>query len=124
MGGVTEVHGDKYFEATVNYCALLWNIAPEEYSQRIWEYLNLHHKPMEVPYPVLTNYLPRTGDRRTNYGKTVTNGDIWMVLGAHAAATRLQSGFLKEGTEMFKIIVDYEREHGMLTQLHLPRWKR
>ena len=79
---------------------------------------------MEVLYPVLTNYLPRTGAQRTNYGKTVTNGDIWMVLGAHAAATRLQSGFLKEGTEMFKIIVDYEREHGMLHKLHLPRWKR
>ena len=52
---------------------------------------------MEVPYPVLTNYLPRTGARRTNYGKTVTNGDIWMVLGAHAAATRSQSGFPERG---------------------------
>nr|MDO8113127.1 hypothetical protein [Candidatus Sigynarchaeota archaeon] len=115
------VHGDKYFEATANYFALLWHIAPIENRKQLWKYINEHRKPIEMPYPVLTNYLPRTGARRKNYGSTVTNGDVWMVLGAHAAAARLQDGFIPEGTAMYKAIVDYEASEGVLHNCIYPK---
>lgn len=108
------IHGDKYFESTVNYFSILWEIAPEEHKRRIWEYIEKNKTKIEEPYPVLTNYLPRTGTRRIPYGRTVTNGDIWFVLGGHAAAARLQSGFYEQGSKMFKSIIDYEIKHGMI----------
>ena len=108
------VHGDKYFESTANYFALLWNITEKSQEKILWEYIESHKTQIEMPYPVLTNFHPRTSARRKKYGKTVTNGDIWMVLGAHAAAARLQNGEIKQGTDMYKAIVDYELEHGVL----------
>ena len=114
------IHGDKYFESTVNYFAILWDIAPKEYQERIWEFLKINRNKIEQPYPVLTNYLPKTGARRSNYGKTVTDGDIWMVLGGHASAARLKNGYIKEGTEMFKSIIDYEKEHGVIHNALYP----
>lgn len=113
-GKGTMVHGDTFFESTVNYFSILWDLAPDGYQERIWDYVNKHRDNLELPYPVLTNLKPRTGARRKNYGKTVTNGDIWMVLGSHAAAARLQSGYIKEGTEMYKIIVEYDKTRGCL----------
>jgi hypothetical protein len=108
------VHGDKYFESTVNYFALLWDLIPADHRDRLWQYIDQHKHDIEQPYPVLTNYLPRTGARRKNYGQTVTNGDVWMVLGAHAAAARLQAGYITEGTQMYEKIIRYEHEHGVL----------
>jgi hypothetical protein len=113
-GKGSEVHGDKYFESTTNYFALLWGIVDDDKRDKLWKYINLHQDELEKPYPVLTNLYPRTGARRKNYGNTVTNGDIWMVLGAHAAAARLQDNFIKIGTEMYQTIVNYEKEHGVL----------
>ncbi|MHA1338577.1 MAG: hypothetical protein ACTSRZ_02440 [Promethearchaeota archaeon] len=110
------IEGDKYFESTVNYFSILWNFAPENYSKRIFEYLNKHHEEIENPkpvyVPVLTNYKPRTNARRKNYGKTVTNGDIWVVLGAHATAARLKKGFIDIGTKMYKAILKHSQDHG------------
>ncbi|MEX2680410.1 MAG: hypothetical protein Q6373_002330 [Candidatus Sigynarchaeota archaeon] len=114
------VHGNKYFESTTNYFAILWRIAPPEMRKRIWEYTNAHRRPLEMPFPVLTNLGPRTGARRKEYRRTVTNGDVWMVLGAHAAAARLQDGYIKEGTEMYKAIVDYEAREGVLHNCLYP----
>ncbi|MFX0098112.1 MAG: hypothetical protein ACFFCS_00925 [Candidatus Hodarchaeota archaeon] len=113
-GKGTMIHGDTFFESTVNYFSILWDIAPDDYQERIWDYVNNNRDNLELPYPVLTNHKPRTGARRKHYGKSVTNGDIWMVLGSHAAAARLQSGYIKEGTEMYKIIVDYDKTHDCL----------
>ncbi|MBD3352973.1 MAG: hypothetical protein GF364_15935 [Candidatus Lokiarchaeota archaeon] len=103
-----KIHGDQYFESTANYFSILWDLASEEHKERIISYLDKNSQNIEFPYPVLTNYLPRTGARRKNYGKTVTNGDIWLVLGAHAAAARIKSGSTKVGSEMYKQIVQYE----------------
>ncbi len=114
------VHGNKYFESTANYFALLWRVAPPEERKRIWEFVDAHRNPLEMPWPVLTNLEPRTGARRKEYGRTVTNGDVWMVLGAHAAAARLQDGYIKEGTEMYKTIVDYEAREGVLHNCLYP----
>jgi hypothetical protein len=108
------IHGDKYFESTVNYFSLLWGIGNETQHQMINQYLDNKHSQIETPYPVLTNYLPRTGARRKNYGETVTNGDVWMVLGAHAAAARLLHGNSGVATEMYRTIVEYETKHGTL----------
>ncbi|NMC07583.1 MAG: hypothetical protein GYA24_20385, partial [Candidatus Lokiarchaeota archaeon] len=117
------VHGEAYFESTANYFALLWGIAPESIRRRIWDYIDAHRVPLELPWPVLTNLGPRTGARRKNYGRTVTNGDVWMVLGAHAAAARLQDGYIKEGTQMYKAIVDYEAREGVLHNCLYPASK-
>jgi hypothetical protein len=108
------IHGDRYFESTVNYFALLWDLISGQNRSLLWQYLDKHHQKIEKPYPVLTNYLPRTGARRIPYGHTVTNGDIWMVLGAHATAARLQAGYQEIGTEMYQSIVNYELQHGTL----------
>ena len=40
MGHGKQIHGDKYFESTVNYFAALWHLAPEAYQSRMWAYLN------------------------------------------------------------------------------------
>jgi hypothetical protein len=82
--------------------------------------MSMHIGALEVPWPVLTNHEPRTGARRKDYGRTVTNGDVWMVLGAHAAAARLQDGYIEEGTEMYKAIVDYEAREGVLHNCIYP----
>ncbi len=114
------IHGDAYFESTANYFAMLWRVAPPEVRERIWGHADAHRQPLEMPWPVLTNLGPRTGARRKDYGRTVTNGDVWMVLGAHAAAARLQDGYIKEGTEMYKAIVDYEAREGVLHNCLYP----
>ncbi len=108
------IHGDKYFESTANYFALLWNIANEQNKKALWDYINSVSTKLEFPYPVLTNLHPRTGARRQNYGFTVTNGDVWMVLGAHAAAARMQAGFLDIGSKMYRAILEYEKREGVL----------
>ena len=120
-GDGTIVHGDRYFESTANYFALLWSIVPEDRLAVLWQSIDARHEPLEMPYPVLTNLHPRTGARRKNYGATVTNGDVWMVLGAHAAATRLQGGYRKIGTAMFKAIVKYEMREGVLHNCIYPK---
>lgn len=115
------IHGDRYFESTVNYFSILWNIADDYKRKRILDYIDKNSDKIERPYPVLTNYKPRTGARRKDYGKTVTNGDIWLVLGGHATAVRIQNGKSRinglnktdKGGEMFKMIVDYRLEHGV-----------
>ncbi|MHA1791509.1 MAG: hypothetical protein ACTSVI_02625, partial [Promethearchaeota archaeon] len=114
------VHGDKYFESTVNYFAMLWNVATKEKRKEIWKYINSHHD-IELPFPVLTNYLPRTGARREQYGKTVTNGDVWMVLGSHAAATRLMDGYQEQGTKMYEAILKYARREGIIHNSIYPK---
>ncbi|MHA1819743.1 MAG: hypothetical protein ACTSVC_04670 [Promethearchaeota archaeon] len=110
------IEGDKYFESTVNYFALLWGYAPKKYANRIFEYLNTKGKEVENPpnvaLPVLTNYMPRTNARRKRYGYDVTNGDIWTVLGAHATAARLKYGFIDIGTGMYKKLLQYGKESG------------
>ena len=108
------IHGDKYFESTANYFALLWNIANENNKIALWRYIDSVSKKLEFPYPVLTNLNPRTGARRKNYGYTVTNGDVWMVLGAHAAAARFQADYLEIGSNMYKAILEYENKEGTL----------
>jgi hypothetical protein len=117
-GKGTMVHGDKFFESTVNYFSILWDITPNEYQERIWEYVNKNRHNLELPYPVLTNHKPRTGARRKHYGKSVTNGDIWFILGSMASAARLQSGYINEGTEMYKIIVDYGKNDCLHNNLY------
>lgn len=109
-----EIHGDKYFESTVNYFSILWDISSKDYQTRIWNYIDQNKSKIEEPYPVLTNYKPRTGTRRIPYGRSVTNGDIWLVLGSHAAAARLQSGHYEQGSKMFKTIIEYELKHGVI----------
>ncbi|GAB4314867.1 MAG: hypothetical protein Kow0069_16420 [Promethearchaeota archaeon] len=109
-----QVHGDRYFESTCNYFALLWGVATPEHERLVWNYCDAHRTPLELPLPVLTNHLPRTGARREPYGRTVTNGDVWVALGGHAAAARLQAGHLVEGTEMYRAIVDHEAREGTL----------
>ncbi len=113
-GKGTRIYGNLYFESTVNYFALLWDLVPADRVEKLWAYIRTHQAEIEQPYPVLTNWKPRTAARRPRYGKTVTNGDIWMVLGAHAAAARLQAGYIAEGTRMFRTIVKYEAEEGVL----------
>ncbi|MHA1682900.1 MAG: hypothetical protein ACTSUE_18320 [Promethearchaeota archaeon] len=109
-----KIYGDTYFESTVNYLSMLWNIVPDDHASKIWSFIDMHHDEIELPFPVLTNYKPRVNARRMHYKKTVTNGDIWMVLGAHAAAARLQYGYLKDGTAMYKAILDYLSAKGYL----------
>lgn len=118
------VHGNAYFESTANYLALLHDVLLPSQARRVWEYLDAHRTPVELPYPVLTNHRPRTGARRKAYGNTVTNGDVWMVLGSHAAAARLRAGFVDEGTAMYKAIVDYESREGVLHNCIYPRGHR
>ncbi len=120
------VYGDSYFESTTNYLSVLWEIASPEHEKHMWEFLDAHVNPIELPYPVLTNYLPRTGARRNAYGRTVTNGDVWMVLGSHAAAARLQAGpnHVSQGTRMYKAIIDYEAREKVLHNCIYPVSKR
>ncbi len=113
-GTGANIHGDKYFESTANYFALLWNIANDKNKKELWTYIDSVSKKLEFPYPVLTNLYPRTGSRRQNYGFTVTNGDVWMVLGAHAAAARMQAGYLDIGSKMYNAILEYENREGVL----------
>lgn len=108
------VHGDAYFESTVNYFSLLWRLVPADRRARLWAYITAHEDALERPYPVLTNLGARTGARRPRYGRTVTNGDVWLVLGAHAAAARLQGGYRTRGTAMYRTIVAYERAEGTI----------
>lgn len=112
-GTGANIHGDRYFESTVNYFSVLWDVIPHDYEELLWSYLTAYGDKIEFPYPVLTNYRPRTSARRTNYGRTVTNGDVWLVLGAHATAARLKSGFINRGSRMYKTIIEYEMEHGV-----------
>jgi len=112
-GSAQRIYGDRYFESTANYFSILWGISTEEQIRRIWSYVNAHPE-IEAPLPVLTNHLPRTDARRMNYGRTVTNGDVWLTLGAHATVARLKSGFTSRATQMYKSIMDYERTEGTI----------
>ncbi len=112
-GAGRRIYGEAYFESTANYFSILWKVATPEQSARIWSYVD-EHPEIEEPYPVLTNYLPRNAARRMNYGHTVTDGDIWLTLGAHAAVARLRSGYTRKATRMFKAIVDYELKEGTI----------
>ena len=113
-GDGSEIQGDQYFESTVNYFALLWDLVPSAKKKKLWNTITQFSSKLEFPYPVLTNYLPRTKARRTNYRNTVTNGDVWVVLGSHAAAARLQAGFTEIGSRMYQTILDYDKSHGVL----------
>jgi hypothetical protein len=107
------VYGDEYFESTANFFALLLGIASGEQSRRIWSYVDGHPE-IEDPLPVMTNHLPRTHGRRMRYGQTITDGDVWLTLGAHAAAARLRHGFRRRATKMYRSIIDYEKREGTI----------
>jgi hypothetical protein len=107
------VYGDRYFESTANYYSILWDIAGDEQVKRIWQYADANPD-LEAPLPVLTNHRPKNEARRMNYGHTVTDGDIWLTLGAHAAAARLREGCIDRGTQMVKAILDYELRMGTI----------
>jgi hypothetical protein len=49
-----------------------------------------------------------------NYGHTVTDGDVWMTLGAHAMAARLRMGYAERATDMYRAIINYELDHGTI----------
>jgi len=112
-GAGQRIYGDGYFESTANYFSILWGVAKPGQSRRIWSYLDSHPE-IEEPFPVLTNHLPRNAARRMDYGHTVTDGDVWLTLGAHAAVARLRSGYMQEATRMVKAIVDYELKEGTI----------
>jgi len=107
------VYGDAYFDSTANYFSLLWDVAGKEQVKRIMSYLDSHPE-IEKPLPVLTNHLPRNHARRMNYGRTITDGDVWMTLGAHAMVARLRRGYPGIATEMYRAIIGYELEHGTI----------
>ena len=112
-GSGKRIYGNRYFESTANYFSILWGVATERQTRRIWSYLDSHPE-VEEPLPVLTNHLPRNAARRMRYGYTITDGDVWLTLGAHAAAARLRSGFASKATRMFKAIIDYELREGTI----------
>ncbi len=112
-GAGKRTYGERYFESTANYFSILWDVASPRQADGIWRYLDLHPE-IELPYPVLTNHNPRDSARRMNYGHTVTDGDIWLTLGSHAAAARLRSGHRSKATEMYRAIVEYERREGTI----------
>jgi hypothetical protein len=107
------IYGDEYFESTANYYSLLLDVPDEGQRSRIFSYID-SNPGIESPLPVLTNYLPRNAARRMNYGQTVTDGDVWLTLGAHATAARLRWGYRREATSMYSAIFHYEREHGTI----------
>ena len=107
------IYGDRYFESTANYFSILWSIADHRQEKQIFEYINSHPE-IESPYPVLTNHRPRNNARRMNYGRTVTDGDVWLTLGAHAAVARLRSGYNSRATQMYRSIVEYEEREGTI----------
>jgi len=108
-----QVYGDDYFETSANIFAILWGMADEYRTNSIWKFMDAHPE-IELPYPVLTNLYSRTCARRPEYGHTVCNGDIWFTLGAHTAVARLNCGYVKKATEMFRAILNYELKEGTI----------
>ena len=107
------VYGDRYFESTANYFSILWDIADRSQEKLIFSYID-SNPGIEHPFPVLTNHLPRDNARRMNYGYTVTDGDVWLTLGAHAAVARLRRGYQSQATRMYRAIVEYEKKEGTI----------
>ena len=107
------IYGDDYFETTANIFAILWGTADQEKTSSIWKFIDSHPE-IELPYPVLTNLYPRSSPRRPDYGHSVSNGDTWFTLGAHAAVARFCSGYIDRATRMFKAIIDYELKEGTI----------
>ncbi len=115
------VYGHDYFESTANYMALLLGIPSRNQSERIWHYLEANPE-IESPLPVLTNHLPRKNARRENYGQSITNGDVWLTLGAHAAVARLRSGYVGQASGMYRAIMGFERREGTIHNSIFMDW--